>query len=119
MLHESDLFIFPELLCKRHTLTGPSDTTSVSPEWNSLLLLPHVLEVADGALKTPSVDGLSGFAGVLEGYTEVGATGASGFRRGDGVGSVTSLEEEKNLMLATVFSSWSVNGSCDLCVGIS
>ena len=60
----------------RRTLTSPADATCVSPEWNSLLLLPHILKIADGALKSPSVDSLSGLAGVLEGNTKVGTAGA-------------------------------------------
>lgn len=50
----------------RLTLCASSSAASISPHWDSLLLLLHVLEVLKSALKFPTIDGLGGFAGVLE-----------------------------------------------------
>jgi hypothetical protein len=55
-------------------------------------VLLDVLKELDGALQLPSVDGLSGLAGVLEGDTEVGAARAGGLSRLDLGGSVTGLK---------------------------
>lgn len=38
-----------------------------------------IVQVGDGALELPAVDGLGGFTGVFEGDAEVGAAGAGGF----------------------------------------
>lgn len=69
-----------------------------------------VLEVGDGALELPAVDGLGGLAGVLEGDTEVGAASAgalSGLDLGSGVADLV----EKTL------SVWSFSGRGARCGG--
>lgn len=38
-----------------------------------------VVQVSDGALELPAIDGLGGFTGVFEGDTEVAAASAGGF----------------------------------------
>lgn len=71
-----------------------SSTTSapgISPHRHSLDMSLDVLEVGDGALELPAVDGLGGLAGVLERNTEVGATGAGGFGGLDLGGGVADL----------------------------
>jgi hypothetical protein len=40
-------------------------------------VLQNISEVGESAVELPAVDGLSGLAGVLEGYAEVAAAGAS------------------------------------------
>lgn len=59
------------------TLSGTASAPSISPHWDRLVLGLHILEVGEGALELPAVDGLGGFAGVLEGDTEVGAASCS------------------------------------------
>ena len=54
-----------------------------------------IVEVGEGALQLPAVDGLGGFAGVLEGAAEVGAPGARGFGGFDVGGCVADLEVKK------------------------
>lgn len=68
-------------------------------------MLLDVLEELNGALQLPSVDGLGGLAGVLEGDTEVGAAGAGGLRRLDFGSSVTDLFAVK--MSVSQRPSWS------------
>jgi hypothetical protein len=62
----------------RLTLSSSSCASSITPHWNGLLVLSNILQVLDCALQLPAVDCLCGFAGVLEGDTEVGATSAGG-----------------------------------------
>jgi len=52
-------------------LRAASSTSSIPPHGNGLLMLCDVLEILNGALKLPSVDGLGGLAGVFEGDTKV------------------------------------------------
>jgi hypothetical protein len=73
------------------TLGGAADGTGVPAHGDSLLVLLDVLEELNGALKLPSVDGLSRLARVLERDTEVGTARAGGLRRLDLGGSVTGL----------------------------
>ena len=61
------------------TLSSSSSTTSIPPHWNSLLMVLDILEVGKRLLELPAVDGLGGFAGVLEGDTEVRASRACRF----------------------------------------
>lgn len=72
-------------------MSGAADGAVVPAHGDGLLVLLDVLEELNGALQLPSVDGLSGLAGVLEGDTEVGTAGAGGLRRLDLGGSVTDL----------------------------
>jgi hypothetical protein len=60
------------------TLRSASSATSVPPHGDRLLLLQNVSEVGEGAVKLPSVDGLSSLAGVLEGNAEVAAASPGG-----------------------------------------
>ena len=48
----------------------------ISSHWHGFGLVLHVLEVGEGALELPAVDGLGGLAGVLERDTQVRAPGA-------------------------------------------
>lgn len=79
------------LAAGRLTLGGATSAPGISPHGNSLDVSLDILKVLDGALKLPAVDGLGGLAGVLEGHTEVGATGAGGLGVVDVGGSVTDL----------------------------
>ena len=63
------------------TLRSTTRSTSIAPHRYSLLVLEDIVEVGDGTSEFPPVDGLSGFASVFEGDTEVGAARASGLRR--------------------------------------
>lgn len=73
------------------TLGSTASAPGISPHWHRLLLLNHILEEGDGTGDLPAVDCLGGFAGVLEGGTEVGATSAGGFRGLEVGGSVANL----------------------------
>lgn len=75
------------------TLTRSPCTPSVPPHGHGLLLLNHIVEVGQCALKLPAVDRLSCLAGVLEGDAQVGTARAGGFRRLDVGGCVADLEE--------------------------
>lgn len=72
-----------------------ADRASVAAEGDGLGLLLDVLEELEGALQLPSVDGLGGLAGVLEGDTEVGTAGAGRFGGNDLSGSVPNLFVDK------------------------
>ena len=54
-----------------------------------------IVQVSDGALELPAVDGLGGFTGVFEGDAEVGAAGAGGFCGFDLCCCVADLEREE------------------------
>lgn len=75
------------------TLCSSTFRSSITSHRDSLLLLSHILQVLDCALKLPSVDRLRSLAGVLEGDTKVRAAGTGGFRRQDGGSSVANLED--------------------------
>ena len=77
------------------TLGSATDATAVPTHGDGLLVLLDVLEELDGALQLPSVDGLSGLAGVLEGDAKVGTAGAGRLRRLDLGGSVSDLVVEE------------------------
>lgn len=51
-----------------------------------------IVQVCDGALEFPAVDGLCGFAGVFEGDAEVGTASAGGFGGFDMGGCVADLD---------------------------
>ncbi len=78
------------------TLSGASSAAGVAPHGNSLLVLQDVTEVGKGALELPSVDGLGGLAGVLEGDTEVGTASAGALCVVEGGCSVTNLQAAIN-----------------------
>lgn len=63
------------------TLGSTASAPGISPHRHGLALVLHVLEVGEGALELPAVDGLSGLAGVFEGYTQVAAARAGGLGR--------------------------------------
>ena len=77
----------------RLTLRTMTSATSVSPHGDSLLVFEDILKERDGALQFPSVDGLGGFAGVLEADAEVRAARAGTLRARDGSFGVADLEE--------------------------
>ncbi len=56
-------------------------------------MLQDISEVGKGAVELPAVDSLRGLAGVLEGYAEVAAAGASRLCAVNGGGSVANLQE--------------------------
>jgi hypothetical protein len=56
-------------------------------------VLQDISEVGKGAVELPAVDSLRGLAGVLEGYAEVAAAGASRLCAVNGGGSVANLRE--------------------------
>lgn len=74
-----------------HTLGSTASAPGISPHGDGLALLLHVLEVREGALKLPSVDGLGGLASVLERNSEVRAAGARALRGLDLGGGVADL----------------------------
>lgn len=51
----------------------------------------HVVQVGDGALQLPAIDGLGGLTGVFEGDAEICAAGAGGFGGLDRGGCVADL----------------------------
>lgn len=59
-----------------HTLGSTASAPGISPHGDGLALLLDVLEVCEGALELPSVDGLGSFARVFERHTKVAAAGA-------------------------------------------
>lgn len=59
-------------------------------------MLQNIAEVGEGALKLPSVDGLGGLAGVLEGHTEVGTASAGALCVVEVGSSVTNLRTAIN-----------------------
>lgn len=92
------------------TLGGAADGTGVPPHGDDLDLLLDILEVLEGAVELPAVDGLGGFPGVLEGNAEVGAAGASALRGLDVGGSVADLEKQRASQPA-VFSKFGSTSS--------
>jgi hypothetical protein len=77
------------------TLCSTARAPSIPPHGHRLLVVLDIFEVGEGALEFPAVDGLGGFAGVLEGAAEVGATSArrfGGFKVG---GCVADLCERR------------------------
>lgn len=73
------------------TLSCPAGAPGVSPHGHGLGVPDDVVQVGDGALELPAVDGLGGLARVLEGDAEVGAAGAGGFGGFDVGGCVADL----------------------------
>ena len=55
-------------------------------------MVDDIRQIGDGAGEFPAVDGLRGFAGVLEGDAEVGAARAGGFGGLEVGGCVADLE---------------------------
>ena len=74
------------------TLSSASNAAGVPPHGDSLLVLQDISEVGKGAVKLPAVDSLSSLAGVLEGYAEVAAAGASRLCAVNGGGTVANLQ---------------------------
>lgn len=70
------------------TLSCTASAPSISPHWHRLGLVLHVVEVGEGALQLPSVDGLRRLARVLERHTQVGPASAGALGRFDVGGGV-------------------------------
>lgn len=82
------------------TLSGPPCAPGVPSHGHRFDVPNHIVQVGDGALQLPAVDGLSGLARVFEGDTEVGAAGAGGFCGFDRGGCVADLLRGKRRWLA-------------------
>jgi len=81
-------------LRRRHnvrTLGSTASAPGISPHRYSLMVLFHILEVADSTAELPPVDGLCSLARILEGDAEIGTAGAGRLGRFDGGGSVAYL----------------------------
>ena len=83
------------------TLRCPPGTTGISPHGYRFFMIDHIAQVCQCALDLPAIDGLSRFAGVFEGDTEVGAMGAGGFALLDRGGCVANLDEEERVSWRT------------------
>ena len=81
--------------CFVRTLRSTASAPSISPHWHGFLVFLHIVEVGEGALQFPAVDGLGGFAGVFEGAAEVGAPGPRGFAWLEVGGCVADLVVEE------------------------
>ena len=68
------------------TLCASTSASSITSHGDGLLEFLHILEVLDGAVDLPAVDGLGSLTGVLEADTKIAATAASRFGTGDTVG---------------------------------
>jgi hypothetical protein len=73
------------------TLRSAASAAGVPPHGNGLLLLQDIAEEGEGALKLPSVNGLSRLAGVLERGAEVAAASPGGLCVVDGDCCVADL----------------------------
>lgn len=71
------------------TLGSTASAPSISPHGHRLGLVLDVVEIGEGALQLPSVDGLRGLAGVLERHTQVGTASAGALGGLDLGGGVT------------------------------
>lgn len=59
-------------VCAKLLALGSSTDASIeSSEGNGLLVVAHIVEVADGLVQPHAVDGLRSFAGVLEVHPEI------------------------------------------------
>ncbi len=58
------------------TLCGPTCAPSISPHGHGFAVANDIVQVGDGALELPAIDGLGGFSSVFERDTEVSASGA-------------------------------------------
>ena len=77
------------------TLRSTARAPSIPPHGHRLLVVLDIVEVSEGALQLPAVDGLGSLAGVLEGAAEVGAAGARGFGGFEVGGCVADLSERR------------------------
>jgi hypothetical protein len=69
-----------ETLCSAlRTLGSTACAPGITSHRYSFAVVLHILEIGEGTLELPAVDGLGGLAGVLEGDAQVGAAGARGF----------------------------------------
>lgn len=73
------------------TLCGAASRASVAPHGNGLLVLLDILEVLDGLVQVPAVDGLCGLTSVLERDTQVGAARTGRLCRVNDSASVANL----------------------------
>lgn len=76
---------------ENRTLRRPTRRTRIPSHGNGLLVLLDVLEVSQRLLQVPAVDGLGGFARVLEADAQIAAAGSRGLGRFDGRASVADL----------------------------
>ena len=76
----------------RLTLACSSSSTSISPHRHGLLVSNNIAQVRKSAVEFPAVDSLGGFAGVLEGDTEVSTAGAGRFAGLNLGGCVANLD---------------------------
>ena len=67
-----------------HTLSGTASAASISPHWDSLLVLLDVLEKLERAVELPAIDGLRSLAGVFVRDTEVRTSSAGALAVVDG-----------------------------------
>lgn len=77
-----------------HTLGSTASAPSISPHGNGFALLLDILEVCEGALQLPPVDGLRRLASVLVAYAKVTAAGAGTLRGVDLGGGVADHFDE-------------------------
>lgn len=84
------------------TLRSPPCTPSIPPHGHRLLMIDHIAQVGQRALKLPAIDGLGCFAGVFEGDAEIGTVSAGGFALFDRGGCVADLEKQEWVSLRRV-----------------
>lgn len=93
------------------TLRRSPSRPGISPHRHRLGVPNHIVQVGDGALELPAVDGLGGFTCVLEGNAEVGAAGAGGFRGLEVRGCVSDLKKRRRVLVWGSRRRWRVSGS--------
>ena len=76
------------------TLCASSSAASISPHWDSLLLLLNILQEFESSLQLPSIDSLSRLSRILEADSKIGSSGASRLRRCDFGRSVADLVKD-------------------------
>lgn len=90
-------------------MSAAASAAGISSHRDSLLMLLDVLQKGQGALKFPSVDGLSRLASVLERHPKIGTAGAGRLGGLDLSGGVSDLLQEREGSLAAYRlwdSSW-------------
>ena len=93
------------------TLGAAAGAAGISSHGDGLLVLLHILQEGNSALKLPAVDGLSRLAGVLEGDSQVGTAGAGrlgGLDLGRGVSNLAARRSRASVPVG--FSSTSHAG---------
>lgn len=87
----SDRVPSTELILSSPTLRASSGSAGIPPHRDGLLVTLDILEVGDGALELPAVDGLGRLTGILERDTEVGTARAGRLGGRDLGGCVADL----------------------------